>query len=475
MLTQLGMIFYNRSNSLRALCYFCACEKLCSDSLTPVYTMQTHIQFYLAQVYACLQCHAESAKYCVLTLAYQLRSHLSRQADSTVVFDHEDWISNALQLVQFFLKRGKQTYQASVMLLASEQILYQDKITMCDIQSKSRLSAEVQLSWASLQLRVLEQAHDENGTEHNDYVPVDEIAEVLELISEQKSHQPSVGLQCEDSEKEIMQSKWLKMRYVNPETIHLYDDAVQVFCLGMKACEDAKNHFQMDGYVSTHIRICQIQSKLFDRLSKFECDPKRQYSLQLRRYHTLRPILEADININAFGDLVQQVAYEGGEILADLYDRKLLLEASRTISGSSSGRGIMYASRAILCYEQYVRCFYACDPKVVPRGNHATLPNDPKLLSANDMHALLLGYFALARLCSRITFKDDAIKTREFWKLGLAYFETIVLFRKKFDETNESEGRKLQERFETKFSLTEEMLQLLPEKINVLVYRGNQL
>jgi hypothetical protein len=94
-LNQLGILWFNRTQYMRAFCYFKAAESLYERAKSPVLdTSYTHTLFYLAQLFGHMKESKKSAQYCQQTLRLQLE---------TLPALPSDWIKNCLQLAEYYM------------------------------------------------------------------------------------------------------------------------------------------------------------------------------------------------------------------------------------------------------------------------------------------------------------------------------------------------------------------------------------
>jgi len=99
-------------------------------------------------------------------------------------------------------------------------------------------------------------------------------------------------------------------------------EATVAFKRGFAKAEEAKKIFILDGFVTDHVRILQDQSKLYHYLSIYENDMKRKLAMQGRRIQLLKPLLST-LSISAFDHIHKEVAYECAEAYTSLLETKM--------------------------------------------------------------------------------------------------------------------------------------------------------
>ncbi|KAJ0406720.1 hypothetical protein P43SY_004545 [Pythium insidiosum] len=372
LLTQSGILWYNRGQALRAMCFFTTsvqlCEALRSEaSVDPelLLSVRTHAYFYLAQVYGALQRAEISARYCASTLRLQLES-LARASPSLHV-DAAEWVKNAVRLVDYFIET-EQLLLAAVCLTVSEYVLREHASSSGKDEDDegAQRRGEIAMAWARLHLLTLqlaqyrlldrEETDDIRSAKSLDqdtasafeamlrtlWTPENETYTLEALLSASISHLAASG-----------------MRFHAVNDVVTFDDAREVFKLGASACEAALQVFVLDGFVTAHVQLRQLQSQLYRRLVVWEHDTKRQIAMHLRRLALLTPLLSDQLNPRAFTALLQELYYEAADVATEVYDLKQSKKAG-------DDKAVAYAVKAVNWYQQYLALFY--DPDSAARG-----------------------------------------------------------------------------------------------------------
>jgi hypothetical protein len=162
----------------------------------------------------------------------------------------------------------------------------------------------------------------------------------------------------------------------------------------------------MDGFVTQHVRILQKQSLLYKRLIMFENNPKRQIAMHLRRIQLLTPIL-GELNPQAFKSILQEVNYECGEIYSEIHELK-----------SEKGKeNSTYALKAVNSYMSFLQLYFSEGAQSsIVGGKAARFPPNVSSMDDDEMTVFLQGYFALARICGKISCEKDKQQTVKWWK-----------------------------------------------------------
>ncbi|KAL4174825.1 hypothetical protein KRP22_006754 [Phytophthora ramorum] len=476
LLNQLGVLWSNRSRSVRALCYLSAGLTLCAKSEQlqddALAAAQTHTHFYLAQVYGSLGMADESARFCLSTLELQLLQCVggAETSESRFAGAHE-WVRNALKLVEFYLDTDNPK-DAATCLKASEYMLlhHGSEPEEEGDETQKLLVAEVYSTWSRLHLVTLQLA----GMRKDGY-DADEVDHVLPRPTSMEKTLATLA-ETQETEPEGVN---FGMEFVPASNVETFAQARDVFKMGLRACTRAKDVFVLDGFVTQHVRLLQRESALYKRLLPFEEALGRQVAMQRRRLALLTPMLGDTLNSRAFGDLLQELYFECAEINADVFELKQ--------SKDSGEKAMAYVLKAVQCYQQFLLLYYPStepegstkeDPmriSVVRGGNQVQLPPG-EAMSPKEFRTLLLGYFGLAHVCGKVVFPSDTGKTVGYWRQSVAYHEAVTELVRKYEQKYQAaQGQELRRSFQTELTICGEMAELLPEKINQLVFNGKVL
>jgi hypothetical protein len=480
LLNQTGILWYNRSLPLRALCYFKACAEFCAsvesdgdaaETQELLVALRTHAYFYLAQVYGSLQLADESAMYCLATLELQLQSYTSVSDDPVEPANVHEWIKNALRLVDYYIETENGD-QAALCLNACAFLLDHHAIPEDD---RDQRRAEVALAWARLHQQTLQLAQ----LFREGVAPPPRTVEYVDCVVRRVSLQETLQRLRSSS------SSAAPLKYYAPRDVVSYDIARDVFKLGASACEAALKVFILDGFVTAHIQLLQLQSQLYRRLITWETDVKRQIAMHLRRLALLTPLLGDAINPRAYCASLQELYYESAETAAEIFDLKQYKRR-----GEHDAKTTAYMLKAVNWYQQYLFLFYATDDseaaaraqvtgvdKMILGGKATPLPSGAGSMTPVELKAVLQGYFSLARACSKVVVAQDHDKTVLLWKKAIEYNEAVLELVHKYEQlpSNDANAKQLKGMYQAEVAICQEMLELLPEKINQLVYNGRTL
>ncbi|KAG6572693.1 KIF-1 binding protein [Phytophthora cinnamomi] len=481
LLNQLGVLWSNRSRPLRALCYLSAAQTLCDKSEEKKHgalaAALTHTHFYLAQVYGSLGMAGDSARFCLSTLELQLLQcvHDTEQGDTTRFAGAHEWVRNALKLVEFYLDTDNPKDAATCLKASEYMLLHHGSDNSGDDDDQKILVAEIYSTWSRLHVITLQLA----GMRRDSY-SVDDIYPVLPRPSSMETTLAKLALsdQKVPSADEQTKPTGFGMEFVPASSVETFDQARDVFKMGLRACTRARELFVLDGFVTQHVRLLQRESALYKRLLPFEDARGRQVAMHRRRLALLTPMLGDTLNERAFSDLLQELYFECAEVNADVFELKRSKEAGE--------KAMAYATKAIQCYQQFLLLYYPSsepdgstkeDPvrvSVLCGGKSVPLPSEA--MSPKEFRTMLLGYFGLAHACGKVTFPSDTSKTVGYWRQSLAYHEAVVELVRKYEQKYPGQqGTELRRSFQTELTICGEMAELLPEKINQLVYNGKAL
>lgn len=484
LLNQLGILWSNRSHPLRALSYLLTCKDLCESAPSTaddqanaaIASVRTHAHFYLAQVFGTLGFPDESAKYCLSTLELQLKTCVANASEPGAFDGAGEWVKNCLRLVEYYLD-SENLKDAATCLAASYYMLNQQPPPATDdadddsSEQRAQQRAEIYAAWARLHQMTLQMAF----LRREGYpvgLPSSEVA--VPCPSSMEVTLASIPHSGNETGAP-------KMEFVRVDAVTTYDQARNVFKMGLAACEEAKKFFVLDGFVTRYVRLLQQESLLYKRLLAFEPDLKRQIAMQLRRLGLLSPLLSEQLNPRAYCDLLQELYFECAEVAAEIYDLKQSKKG-----GEHDDKTNGYALKSAHCYQQFLQLYYSSSDKganeaasdaaaavVLPSGKDAALP--PGTMSVSEIKAVLRGYFGLAHICGKVVFPRDTTRTVSCWKKSLEYYEAVLALTKKYQVQQPAHGAQLQDVFGAELVICQDMANLLPEKIDQLFYNGRAL
>ncbi|KAG7389508.1 hypothetical protein PHYBOEH_007423 [Phytophthora boehmeriae] len=482
LLNQLGVLWSNRSRALRALCYLSAGLDLSEKNQDEALASKTYTHFYLAQVYSALGMADESAKFCLSTLELQLLqcANNAESGDSSRFAGAHEWVRNALKLVEFYLDTENPKDAATCLKASEYMLLHHGTEAGEKDEDQEMLVAEIYSKWSQLHALTLQLAEMKK-----EGYAIPESASVLPCPSSMEATLVKLSQGAFSEAKQISADKASEgetsgfgMEFEPAAGIETFDQARDVFKMGLLACTRARRVFVLDGFVTQHVRLLQRESTLYRRLLAFEDARGRRVAMQRRRLALLSPMLGDTLNERAFGDLLQELYFECAEVNADIFELKKSKEAGE--------KALAYELKAIHCYQQFLLLYYPPldataadrnDPRrtaVLLGGKQVQLPpGEP--MTPKEFRTLLLGYFGLAHACGKIVLPSETSKTVGYWKQSLAYHEAVIELVQQYEQQQKPQGLELRRIFGAELTICTEMIELLPEKINQLVYNGKAL
>lgn len=226
-----------------------------------------------------------------------------------------------------------------------------------------------------------------------------------------------------------------------------FQEAREIFLVGQNYVQEAKEFFQVDGYVTDHIEIVQDHSALFKVLAFFEEDYERRCKMHKRRIDMLEPIC-ADLNPQYYLLISRQLQFELAETYYEMMDLKVSignrLEGldSHTIKKVNS-----LAQLAIKYYELFLDSLRDPD-KVFPAE-----------LDEDVLRPAMVAKFHIARLYSKLI-TSDGKKQLENMQTSLEYYTFLIDYCEKHPDAVRV--------VETELELSKEMVGLLPTRMERL-------
>uniref|UniRef100_A0AAV1T9T9 KIF-binding protein n=1 Tax=Peronospora matthiolae TaxID=2874970 RepID=A0AAV1T9T9_9STRA len=478
LLIQMGVLWSKRSRPMRAICYLTAGLKLIDryehKKWDGFVAAQTMVCFYLAQVYEQLGMAEESAKFCLLTLEMQLLQCVrdDKNEEMLKLVGADEWVRNALKLVEFYLNADN-LIDAATCLQGSEYMLLQRRIGGGEEveYEQSLLTANIYTMWGRVHETTLRLA----GMRKEGLYPKNADPKLRHACS-METTLAKLSYTRQSELLEGQSTPGLGMEFVPPHCLETFDQARDVFKMGVFACSRARRVFAFDTFATQYVHLLQQESALYRQLLPFEDVRGRRVAIQRRRLALLTPLLEDALIKRSYAGLLQEIYFECAEINSDVFELKQDKDAGE--------KSMTYAINAIQCYQEFLLLCYSvtepdgasCDDHVrasVLRGGKGVQLPPGKALCLREFRAMLMGYFGLANACGKILFLSDAAKIVGFWCQSLAYYEAVTeLARKYASICDAADGIELKRSLKSELNICDEMTRLLPEKIDQLVYNG---
>lgn len=232
-----------------------------------------------------------------------------------------------------------------------------------------------------------------------------------------------------------------------------FTEARAVFLVGQNYVTQAKEYFQMDGYVTDHIEILQDHSSLFRGLAFFEEDLERRCKMHKRRIDMLEPICN-DLNAQYYLLIRRQLMFELAETFNEMMDLKLTLANRQADTQSLDNHTIKKFNSLCSASAKYFQMFL--DSLCSPEGKF------PEQLEEEVLRPALVARFRVARLHSRLICPIPSVQLDNLNK-SLENYKYVAQYCEAHPEAAAA--------VETELELSKEMVGLLPLKINRLKAR----
>ncbi|KAM9765712.1 KIF-binding protein [Menidia menidia] len=410
----------------------------------------THTMYYLAQVYQNLGQTERAATYCHSTLQRQLQLNQ---------FNPMEWALNAATLSQYYITKGR--YMEGRHCLAAATVisgLAGDAPSEAAAQESDRererrehlrqKRAEIARCWIKYCLNLMQDAKKllednigELDTDRQDELKRERRRQEEE---EEKGRKTTLLFGSEDTFDSITSVEEKVLCLIPLD----FTEARAVFLVGQNYVTQAKEYFQMDGYVTDHIEILQDHSALFQGLAFFEEDLERRCKMHKRRVDMLEPICN-DLNSQYYLLIRRQLMFELAEIYNEMMDLKLTLANSQTDSQSLDNHTIKKCNHLCAASAKHYQMFL--DSMCSPDGK------SPEHLEEEVLRPALVARFRVARLHSKLISSLPTVQLDNLNK-SLENYKYVVQYCETHPEAAAAA--------ETELELSKEMVGLLPLKIN---------
>ncbi|KAI1894604.1 hypothetical protein AGOR_G00117480 [Albula goreensis] len=409
----------------------------------------THTLYYLAQVYKNLEQYEKAGRYCHSTLQRQLQFNQ---------FVPLEWAINAATLSQYYITKsrymeGRHCLAAATVIagLAGEvpsEAAAQENEAECEKREQLRQKrAEIARCWIKYCLNLLQDAkkllEDNIGELDTDRQAELKRARQQEEEEKERGRKSAVLFGSSDTFDSIC-SLEEKVSCAFPLD---FDEARAVFLSGQVYVTQAKEYFEMDGHVTDHIEILQDHSALFKALSFFEEDLERRCKMHKRRVDMLEPLCR-DLNAQYYLLICRQLQFELAETYYEMMDLKLAIADKQDELDAHTVKKFNHLCTASMKYYQMF-----LDSIRSPEGKF------PEKLEDEVLRPALVAKFRMARLHSRLISPSPATQLENLSN-SLCCYNFLVQYCEENPEARPA--------VETELELSEEMVSLLPLKINRL-------
>ncbi|CAO2608239.1 KIF-binding protein [Lemmus lemmus] len=406
----------------------------------------THNLYYLAQVYQHMEMFEKAAHYCHSTLKRQLEHN---------AYHPLEWAINAATLSQFYI--NKLCFMEARHCLSAANVIFGQtgKIPATE-DSKypeaegdvpelyHQRKGEIARCWIKYCLTLLQNAQlsmQDNIGE----LDLDKQSELRALRKKELDEEESIrkrAVQFGTGELcDAISAVEEKVRYLRPLD---FEEARELFLLGQHYVSEAKEFFQIDGYVTDHIEVVQDHSALFKVLSFFETDMERRCKMHKRRIAMLEPLI-VDLNPQYYLLVNRQIQFEIAHTYYDMMDLKVAIADKLRDPDSHIVKKINSLNKSALKYYQLFLDSLRDPNKVFPEH-----------IGEDVLRPAMLAKFRVARLYGRIITSDPK-KELENLATSLEHYRFIV----DYCDTHPEAAQEI----EVELELSKEMVSLLPTKM----------
>ncbi|XP_023393621.1 KIF1-binding protein [Pteropus vampyrus] len=411
------------------------------DRFEKVYT---HNLYYLAQVYQHMEMFEKAAHYCHSTLKRQLEHN---------AYHPIEWAINAATLSQFYI--NKLCFMEARHCLSAANVIFGQtgKIPTTDDTAEAegdvpelyhQRKGEIARCWIKYCLTLMQNAQlsmQDNIGE----LDLDKQSELRALRKKELDEEESVrkkAVQFGTGELcDAISAVEEKVSYLRPLD---FDEARELFLLGQHYVFEAKEFFQIDGYVTDHIEVVQDHSALFKVLAFFETDMERRCKMHKRRIAMLEPLI-VDLNPQYYLLVNRQIQFEIAHAYYDMMDLKVAIADKLRDPDSHIVKKINNLNKSALKYYQLFLDSLRDPNKVFPEH-----------IGEDVLRPAMLAKFRVARLYGKIITSDPK-KELENLATSLEHYKFIVDYCEKHPEAAQE--------IEVELELSKEMVSLLPTKM----------
>nr|KAF6456664.1 hypothetical protein HJG63_007249 [Rousettus aegyptiacus] len=404
----------------------------------------THNLYYLAQVYQHMEMFEKAAHYCHSTLKRQLEHN---------AYHPIEWAINAATLSQFYI--NKLCFMEARHCLSAANVIFGQtgKIPITDDTAEAegdvpelyhQRKGEIARCWIKYCLTLMQNAQlsmQDNIGE----LDLDKQSELRALRKKELDEEESVrkkAVQFGTGELcDAISAVEEKVSYLRPLD---FDEARELFLLGQHYVFEAKEFFQIDGYVTDHIEVVQDHSALFKVLAFFETDMERRCKMHKRRIAMLEPLI-VDLNPQYYLLVNRQIQFEIAHAYYDMMDLKVAIADKLRDPDSHIVKKINNLNKSALKYYQLFLDSLRDPNKVFPEH-----------IGEDVLRPAMLAKFRVARLYGKIITSDPK-KELENLATSLEHYKFIVDYCEKHPEAAQE--------IEVELELSKEMVSLLPTKM----------
>ena len=394
----------------------------------------TKTLFFLAQVHAALGEGGASAAYCARTLCRQISEDASAPGGVRFEVAEVEWARNCVGLAKYFCETGSHgdacACGRAALAAASLAAAGDDD----DRERLLTLRADAHKVWGQIHLAFLEtpaagRAANAGGL---DFCGLSDPARTPQL---------SYGLPAAEHGAPVV-----------------YDDVRRLHVAASRAFRKAGRRYVLDGFVSEHVDLALLTSRLHKHAQQADRSHARRQALRQRRVALLDPLREA-LTADAYRDLRATLAFEVGQVLMALVDAKADRLGRYKDPAALRGKRELcdfYARKAVAVYDDFKRVAGGV------RGSEKATTVVEKLAD-EDVEAYLLSSFYAARLAGKTFHHEDDAATLGRCRDSLARYRAVVA-----DVAEAREKKRIPATFFVEEGkLCADMIALLPSKLEL--------
>ncbi|XP_026684029.1 KIF1-binding protein-like [Diaphorina citri] len=224
-----------------------------------------------------------------------------------------------------------------------------------------------------------------------------------------------------------------------------FSDAIKVFNISHKHLQQAQGYYSLSEHATDHARVVQEISRLYHALVFFVETEAEQCKFHKRRITELEKLVK-QFNPKFYVTLCREIWYELGEVYSDMYELKHeILVKTREPTQHQVAKINWLIKNSLTHYIELIQSF-----KDVRTNEY------PSKYSEEWEKPVLLAFFYSARLLTKIITSD---------KTQLKNNQVEALNNYKYIIEYCTKNKEAAEKFATELSLCQEMVKLLPMKI----------
>ncbi|XP_071942674.1 KIF-binding protein-like isoform X2 [Antedon mediterranea] len=385
----------------------------------------THTLYYLAQVYGAQNENHKSASYCQITLQRQLKYDQ---------YEPLEWALNCATLSQYYICQSNYT-QARHCLDKGEKKTDEDE-EQRRLEDIANREADLYRCWTKYCISLLQDSREKLLVENADETRKEKQENDDDVDENKKLHERFESLELTSLESEV-----------TDQYVTVFEEARCVFLAAQKWIGESKRFYEFDGFVSENIEIVKDHSTLFKLLAFFELDPERKCKMYKRRVDMLQNVIK-QLNPQHFLLLCRQLIFESAEIYSEMVDFKISIAEEAPPASQHAVKKInMLIMNSIGQYQAFINSLRKPDETM------------PDTLEEDVVRPAMVAYFCMGRLYSKLI--GDPRNKVENLRHSVMQYKEVVDYCKRHPDVKRL--------VEAELDICEEMVQLLPARIDQLI------